>query len=175
MKYFKNHSWVFIFSSAILISACSDDDNPVSQAESDLIGVWTGKSFSLDMKVNDTPVLQWYQEELGLTDTEAQQIIELIVEGLADGFSGTIEFKADHTFVSNFGGEPEETGTWQLTDSDKKLTITDTSDNSTTVFDIVTLNSTTLTVRFGETDSGDLDGDGTDENITLTFELTFEK
>lgn len=175
MKHIKNHSWIIIFFSAILISGCSDDDNPISQAESDLIGIWTGKSFSLDMRVDGTPILQWYQEELGLTDTDAQQFIEVIVEGLAEGFSGTIEFKADGTFASNFGGDPKETGTWLLTDNDKKLTITDTSDNSSTVYDIITLNSTTLTIRFSETDSQDLDGDGTNENITMTFELTLEK
>jgi len=40
---------------------------------------------------------------------------------------------------------------------------------------VITLTSTILKIGFDETDSDDIDGDGTNETLAMKFELTLEK
>jgi len=169
----RNFIWIFIVST-VLISGCSKDDEPVNQAELDLVGEWTAKEFSLGLTINGTPFLEWLEEETDLSESEIELFVDLLIEGFSAELSGTIEFFGDHTFLSQFGSDPEESGTWLLTNNNETLTITN-SNNESSIWIVITLTSTTLMVGLEETDSDDLDGDGTDEDIVTSIELTFEK
>ena len=146
-----------------------------NQSEIDLIGEWTTTGSALDLKINDTQILQWYQEELGLSGKEVEDFVEGLMASFKAELSGSIEYYADYTYLSKFGSLPAGTGTWQLTNSNQTLTITNNGNYKSTVMDVVILNSTTLIVSFERNDSEDLDHDGTEEDLSLKIELTFEK
>ncbi len=173
MLKFRN-SFLIIGFVSILIIGCNKDENE-NQAEIDLIGMWTTTASSLDLRINDTPILQWYEEELDLSGSEVEDFVEGLIEAFTKELSGSIEYFPDYTYLSNFGSLPTGTGSWELSNNNQTLTITNNGNYESTVMDVVILNSTTLIVSFERNDSEDLDHDGTDEDLSLKIELTFEK
>lgn len=164
--------WIFIVG-AFLITGCNNDaEEPVNQTELDLIGEWTAKEISVLAMVNGEPMIQWIQEELGLTDVEALLFEELFLQELADGLSGTITFNADKSYSLKFGDDPEEIGTWLLSNNNQTLTLTS---DDTMELEVITLTASTLKIGFEEMESGDLNDDGTDDELVINLELTLEK
>ncbi len=168
------NSFLILLVVSFLFPGCNKDDELLFN-EVHLIGMWTTTGSNLDLRINDTPILQWYQEELGLSGSEVEDFVDGLIESFSRELSGSIEYYTDYTYLSNFGSLPAGTGTWELTNNNRTLTITNNGNFQSTEMDILTLNSTTLIVSFERTDSEDLDNDGIEEDLTLKIELTFEK
>jgi len=150
----------------LFISSCGDDDEGLDQTSLDLIGVWeTADEVQFEVLITGlTP------EEL----TEFQDFINLYLTGYAQGFFGTIEFKDDLSYTSSFGGETQ-TGTWQVLNEGENLVLSETGEVEDIELVIKSLTSSTLVLSFQETESEDLNGDGTDDEITIDIELTLNK
>lgn len=164
------YSILIIFSFVYLLG-CSPEEDP----EKNLIGMWTVTEFKVGIVVNGVSIIDWHQLKYGSTEAEANEFANIFVEELEEGFKGTMEFRIDHTYSANLGGEPEETGTWLLTDDNQKLTFTNAASNESNESDIKVLSSSLLVLVFSDTDRGDIDQDSRNENIFLSIELSFEK
>lgn len=150
----------------LFISSCGDDDEGLDQTSLDLIGVWETED-EVQFEVLITGLTQ---EEL----TEFQDIINQFLTGYAQGFFGTIEFKDDLSYTSSFGGETQ-TGTWQVLNEGESLVLSETGETEDIVLEIVSLTSSTVVLTFEETESEDLNGDGSDDEITIDVTLTMNK
>ncbi|NMB82479.1 MAG: lipocalin family protein [Ignavibacteria bacterium] len=90
--------------SLILLSGCSNDDNPTSSSGDELVGTWILTKIILI--------------SLGNTELNPAQV----------GFSGTIIMKSDRTFTATFSdsdGPSTDTGTWSVANG--KLTMKSSS------------------------------------------------
>ena len=154
------------------VFACGDDEDPVSQTYQNLLGVWDSKEIALSLSVDNQPITEYWIEELGLTEVEAEFLLELAGQSLAAEFTGTIEFKADNTYEAKFGADTE-TGSWELIKSDQFILLTTGGDVEE--IEIVSVTSANLVVRFSDEGSSDLAGDGSGENVEAVIELTLEK
>jgi len=172
MKIIKRISFFMLL--IFLFNACNKDDEPLSETYLNLIGKWSASQLSFNVQINNIPLIQYYKDELGLTDSEAQVLVELFGQTLASGFVGTIEFKNDNTYIADFGGD-NENGTWELVNSDQQINLTEAGSTETQEIEIKSVTETTLVIAFDEMDTEDLDGDGTVEELSISLELTLER
>ncbi len=173
MNNMRNLIWIF-FLGAFLISGCNQDDEAVSQAELKILGEWTAAEVSVGATINGVSMLQWAQDAMQLSDTQAQAFVEEFVQELASDLTGTITFNEDKTYTLKFGDDPEENGTWLLTG--ETLTLTETGSNDDAMeLEVITLTETTLTLAVEETESEDMDDDGTMDELVINIEITFNK
>lgn len=153
----------------LILSSCKKDPTPADN----IIGTWTAGTPSFTAMVGSKTLTQYFIDVLGLSPTEAQQFTTLFNQSIQQSFTGTIQFKSDGTYTANLGGSPDS-GTWTLSADGLKLTIDPSTDLPTT-FDIVELTSSKLRFSITESDSQDLNDDGTMETITISIDLTFTK
>ena len=173
MNNMRNLIWIF-FLGAFLISGCNQDDEAVDHAELNILGEWTAEEVSVGATVNGVSMQLWAQDAMQLSDTQAEAFVEEFVYELKSGLTGTITFNEDKTYTLKFGDDPEENGTWLLTGETLTLTEHD-SDDDAMELDVITLTETTLTVSIEETESEDMNDDGTADELVITIELTFIK
>jgi|WetSurMetagenome_2_1015567.scaffolds.fasta_scaffold15418_1 hypothetical protein len=153
----------------LMLSSCTKDPTPAEN----LVGTWTAGTPTFTAMVGDKTLTQYFIDVLGLTATEAQQFTTLFNQSIQQSFTGTIQFKSDGTYTANLGGSADS-GTWTLSADGKKLTI-DPSNDLPGTFDVVELTSSKLRFSITQSDSEDLDDDGTPETITISVDLTFTK
>ncbi len=85
---------------------------------------------------------------------------------------GIVEFKDEGLFSAAWVGDDPESGTWTL--DGNKLTINVEGEDAMT-FDVITLSETQLVIKQTETESEDMDQDGTVETIEMILQMTFTK
>jgi hypothetical protein len=169
VKFLNLRNFIPVIITGLILSSCSKDSTPAD----DLVGTWTSQSATFTATINGKTMTQYFIDELGLTAAEAQQYTALFNAQMQQSFSGTIQLKSDHTYTATMGGETD-TGTWSLSSDGKKLTI-DSSTDVPMIADVVELTSSTLHLQGTETETDDLNDDGTDETIIVTVDLTFTK
>ncbi|MFC2124130.1 lipocalin-like domain-containing protein [Bacteroidota bacterium] len=153
-----------------ITASCEEDDAAKS---SDITGLWTVSSASIEMNVGDKSLIQYLTDALGITETEAQVFESLFETALSEGFVGTIEFKSDNTYESKFGGDADS-GTWELSSDGTKITLDKGTADEITL-DIISISDNTMKVGFSEEEQEDLDSDGMNETISINIELTLGK
>lgn len=152
--------------SLFIVTSCGDDEPELDATTLNLIGVWeTEDEVQLSIGVTGlTP------EEL----IEFEEAINFYISLFAQGFFGTVEFKADKTYTSTFGDDTQ-TGTWEVTNEEKTLLMTESGGMEASELDIISISSTALVVGFEETESIDINSDGTDDEFTFEVEITLNK
>ena len=173
MNKIKNLFWALSAVALLSISACGDDDESFS--ENDIIGVWTITAASADASVGSMSLIDYLVQTVGLSQLEAQALETAFSQGFANGFDGTVEMKADNTYIAEFGDDPTETGTWELLEGGTVLRLLETGEDTPTVLDIISLTSSRMVLEFSETESDDLNFDGIDEELTILIEMTLQK
>jgi len=88
-------------------------------------------------------------------------------------FVGTITLKADNTYTSTMGGDPD-TGTWSLSADGKKFTIDSDYDDPVTL-DIIEQTANSLKLQMTQTETDDLNGDSIDETVNIVVTINFTK
>jgi len=161
----------FLLAFVILFTASCEKDEEVKP--SDVTGEWTVSSVSIELNVGDKSFIDYLVDALGVSDTEAQLFESLFEDALEEGFTGTIEFKSDNTYVSTFEGSTE-TGTWELISGGEQM-ILDKGTADEITLDILSLSDNMMKVGLSEEETEDLDSDGTAETISINVELTLEK
>ncbi|MBE9468332.1 MAG: hypothetical protein IMY72_08440 [Bacteroidetes bacterium] len=155
----------------IFTTSCEkDDDNNGITAS--IVGVWTSDTYTAVITVDGVSIIDYIIKELGLTQAQAEAMLEGD-DGLGDG---TIEFKKDGTFIDNLESEEEGTGTWTLVG--EKLTIISKDKDGemeTMIFDVNTLNASTLIVESNETSNEDMNFDGEKEAIVSNIRITLTR
>lgn len=148
------------------LASCGKDDEG-GDISSSLIGVWSFTNVEIqEFTINGQDFVEYFVQELGLTEAEAEEIA-LEFEESAEADAGLanvkVEFKADNTFKTTETGEPDETGTWSLSDDGKTLTIDDEE------FTVKTLTSSQMVLA--------MEQEETEEGMTIkiAIEFTFTK
>lgn len=160
----------------IVFTGCNgDDEDPDNPAVNDLIGLWTITDAQVDATIGGKTLVQYAVDELGLSEDLAILLAALFEDELMANFDGTIEFKADNTYISNTGGEVDD-GTWSLNAAGDKLTL-DAGTIDEQVTNVLMLTASTLKVSIEQTEFEDLDDDPLtpDAAIDMSVELTLSK
>lgn len=156
---------------AMVFTSCNDDEEGEVGGKADLVGTWSFADVGVEFTIDGEDFIEWAKEAFDLTESEAQELEELFSEDFTDGFDGNVTFNDDNTYSATSDGETEN-GTYSL--NGDKLTIVP-DDEESIIFDVVKLNSSTLVISSTETETDDLDEDGTSETLEVTLSLTLEK
>ncbi len=163
---------LFIVSlAAFLLSSCSKKDNETPSQM--IVGNWTISSQSVNATVNGMSLTDYFVS-LGATQSQADSASQYFTSSFPAGNSNSsIEFKSDGTATLTESGTTSS-GTWSLSSDGTKLTLNEANQGSA-VFDVLTLNSHNLDIQFSSDDMEDLNGDGTPEDIKITWEIKATK
>lgn len=152
--------------------SCNEDGEVF--VEDDIVGLWTITEASADISVGEMSFTDYLKEYLQLSDIEAQAFELAMKQGITEGMNGTVEMKSDNTYLAEFADDPPETGDWELIDG-KLLKLLETGGTEPTELTIISLTSSKLVIEFNETETEDLNQDGTDEEITMLINMTMTK
>jgi len=158
-----------VLSTGLMVLSCSKEETPSDS----IVGTWTTGTTTLAVMVGAKTLTQYFTDVMGLTAAQAQQYATLFNQGMQQAFTGTIQIKADNTYVANMGGETDN-GTWSLSADGKKLTI-DSSQDVPVEYDVSELTSSKLRIIVTESESNDLNGDNIPEIITISIDMTFTR
>ncbi len=147
-----------------VLSNCTKDK------ENYLIGTWTIAEYSVDVTVNGTDIIEYLMQEMGMSQNQAELYASFYT---ASVMSGTIEFHDDGSFEANTNGDIYN-GTWELS-SDNSQLIFDAGTDDEQIMDVESLKRKEMILSFSETDSYDINGDDTDDNLVVDARLTLEK
>jgi hypothetical protein len=153
----------------LAVSSCKKDSNTITIEGA----TWTAGTPTFTVMVGTKTLVQYYTDVVGMTAAQAAQYSAIVNAALVQSFTGTIQFKSDHTYTATLGGKADS-GTWSLSADGKTLTIDSNTANPVTA-NITELTSNKLTVAITETESQDLNGDGTPETLTLTVTIPFTR
>ncbi len=152
-----------------LLPSCKKSETPTK----DIVGTWTSGTITYTAMVGNEPLNQWLLNDSGLSTVEAQTYAAIFDQATQHALAGTIEVKKDGTYTSTLGGS-SDSGTWSMSSDGKTLTV-DSNSQAPVTLNVVELTSNKLHVTFVETDNSDLNGDGTDEAITINADIIFNK
>jgi hypothetical protein len=161
-----------IVSVLISYTGCNDDDE--NSKESLLIGVWTITDADIDATIGGMSIVDYLVNIEGYSQVQAEAMAALFQAMLLPNFTGTIEFKENHTYVTTFGGDVDD-GTWSLNSAGDKITL-DAGTIYEMVIDIVSLTASTLVANTDVIESVDIDDDMIpDVDVSIYVQLTFTK
>lgn len=152
----------------IFMASCEKDKDGGSNAN-DIVGNWTITKSEMSVTVNGIDFVQYLINELGLSQSEAEAYEELFFSEI----TGTVNIKSDGTYEANFEGEIT-TGTWELSSDNKKITM-DKGTEDEMVMNVESLSSSKLVLSYEESETDDMNSDGTDDTILAKVKLTFSK
>ncbi len=157
----------------LLLITCSKDDPAPAEL---LTGIWNSGTITLVPTVGETPLAVWLNTSIGLSSTEAMLYTTMFSTFAQSTFSGTLEFKADNTFIWTMTGRTES-GTWSLSEDGTVLTLTSPVSviNITDTVEITELTETSLKIKIEAAVSQDITNDGVAENINIYGDLTFTR
>ena len=169
MKPLFQKSFFLVLLTGLIFSSCKKDETKTE----DIVGTWTAGTTTFTAMVGDMTLNDYFIDVMGLTQEEADSYTALYEMILEQAFTGTMTMKSNNTYTSDLGGTADS-GTWSLNSDESELTITSNIDGPTTL-EVIELTSSKLRLYTSEITQEDLDGDGTDENITVTVDVTFTK
>jgi hypothetical protein len=161
-----------LFTSALLIfTSCSESGEEDPQQK--FVGTWTLDRTVVGFYVN-SKTLEQFLIDSGASEEEIMLVQELLISGLEDEFDddGQIELKSDNTYVANFGNDTD-TGTWSFNANTETLTIT-SSDGDQDI-DVISITSSKLVIGLVMSMFGDVDEDGTDDEIEVQMQQEYLK
>ena len=160
---------LLVFGVSILFTACEKSSS--EDLSGSIVGTWTIESTSMDATINGVSFIDYYKETFGLTQADADALLKLFKEEFE--MAGSITINADGTYTAVFDGENDE-GTWRLSDDKKTLTIDDNTQYEM-VFTVKKLTDSELVLVGSESDTKDINEDGTDENLVITVQMNFKR
>ena len=170
----------------LVLASCSDDDGDDAPA-SLVIGTWNFQSATLDITVDGTDALAFFTalfEAAGLDETEAAASAESTFADLESGaniFDGAVfVFDANGTYSITYSDNTSDSGSWVESSDSSTVTLSPDADAdepnpSSVVLNVDALSETSATFSFTQVESGDLTGDGTDNELSISFVMTVTK
>lgn len=147
--------------------ACNSDDEA---KEGDIEGSWNVTGLTFDITVNGENLENFFPQD------QANLYEDLFTSSFEDSFEGaTMEFKSDGTYSAKDSDGSTDNGSWSINSDGTALTFDGgTADEIT--FDVKTSTKNSLILNYSETDnSQDLDQDGSNDEFTISFDLTMSK
>lgn len=157
--------------SLLLLSNCGTEGEADPQDQ--FVGTWSLDQTNVDFTVDGKSLEQFLLDD-GATADEVQQAQELLLAFIEDEFGteGEIKLNADNTYSATFGSDTD-TGTWAYNDATGILTIN--SNDGQQDIDVKSITPSTLIIAIEEILIGDINDDGTDEDILLYMEQNYTK
>ncbi len=157
------------------ITGCEKDD-PVKVTEEFIIGSWEVANIEADGTIDGKSMLEYYMDESGLSEAQAEFLINYTIASFSGMYDGVYEFKSDYTYIHTFNdaSDGEESGTWVL-GSDGEIIILNEGTEYEMNFTVKSKGSNTLDVEYKLTDSYDVNEDGDDEELSLVIDLSLTK
>jgi hypothetical protein len=167
--FLKSNGLLAVLAAGLILSSCSKS----SSTSDNIVGTWGSASYTLTSTVDGMPIQQYLTEVLSLSADQAQLIATSINNGFQQSLPGSIQLKSDNTYTAT-STSGTDTGTWSLSSDSKKLTIVPSTGDPIT-FDIVSLSSSSIHLQWSQTESEDLNSDGTPETLNFAIDLTLNK
>ena len=161
-----------LFTSSLLVfSSCSENGEEDPQQK--FVGVWTLDRTIVGFSVDGMSVEEFLLDN-GASTEEVELVQEQLISVLQGAFDeeGQIELKADNTYVANFGNDTD-TGTWNYVASSETLTIT--SNDGDQDIEVISLTSSKLIIGLVISMFGDIDANGTDDEIEVQMQQEYLK
>jgi len=173
-KLLTNLTFLFTIGTLLVYFAgCNGDNNdPDPELTNDLLGLWTVSNIEFDAKVGTQSIIDYLVNEGGMTQAEAELLWAFYEALLLDELdaTGTIEFKANNTYLTNFGGSPDD-GTWKLSADGKTLTLDEGTIDDMDLT-VSSLTSSMLIVIQTEITEEDIDDDPLTPDVEIVIEIT---
>lgn len=166
MKIFK--LLLFVAITSLVFQGCNKDGENVS--EGDIEGTWNVAVSNFDMTINGQGLDQFF------TESEATIYEAILKATYQEGFEETIiEFKSNGTYIATSADEDPETGKWTLNSDGSQLTLNGGSSDEISL-DIKSSSKNSLVLGYTIIeDSEDMDDDGTNDELKISFELNLTK
>ena len=162
--------------SILLVSCAEDDEVNLTGPESDLIGLWTisANNVTLEAFIGEQTIVEYLVSEEGYTQEEAELAYASYLNEIESDFeiSGTIEFKADKTYVAIFPPDDTDVGTWKLSSDGKTLILDEGDPIDEQILAINSASSSTMSITIVEEGYDDTDND---DEITIAITLLLTK
>lgn len=171
MKNLNHFVILFILLGSVCFTSCDKEDDVDPDLSGDIVGSWSYESSAWYITINGKDIVEYFVDEYGLTDEEAEEYAELYEESMVEvGFDlGGWTFNEDGTIVISSNEDGDETGTWSLSSDKTKLTMT--FDGETGVINVVALTDTRLELSMDEEFDIDIDQDGQVEEFDMSLTI----
>jgi hypothetical protein len=166
MKIFKLLLLVIV--GMLAFQACNNEDQTANAA--DIEGVWNVNEFTIDFKINGESFSEYFSED----GSTAELIEDILAASVQYRFNGTLEFNSDGSYITENDNGATEEGTWSINSDGTVLTL-NAGTSQEFYFDVLTSTSNSLVLNRTETESQDIDFDGTTEEVSTVFDLTLSK
>ncbi|WKK73535.2 lipocalin family protein [Marivirga salinae] len=153
---------------AFMFQSCNDDE---TAKEGDVEGKWDVTGLAFDITINGESLSSFY------SDADQADSFESSIEALyGASFEGaSIEFKSDGSYSSTDTDGSNDTGTWSLNSDGTLLTMDGGTPNEFS-FDIITSTKNSLVIGYSESNSTqDLNQDGSNDELKISFDITMSK
>lgn len=153
-------------------TGCSKDDDGDDgnlTTKELLIGTWSVANFDLNITVGSQSLIDYLIEVEGISPSEAAAQVEFLEALLEPEVTGTITFRSDNTYVSNFGGG-STSGTWRLSTDERTLTLIEEGTENI-VITINSISATTFKGIISESSVEDLDDDPETPDVLISLEI----
>lgn len=115
--------------SVLIMSGCGDDPDPVS-----IVGKWQITKAEPKITPSEQAFITFLVDQ-GLSQSDAEELVDEILGDADTGTSGTLEIKSDGSY-EQVDGADKDTGTWELSSDGKTVTI----DKGTADMSVATVN-----------------------------------
>lgn len=160
---------LLLFSTAfIFITGCEKDD---PDGFASIIGTWTSSETIIDVTIDGISFVDYLVDQMGMSSETADAFLAEMFDNST--VTGSVEFKEDGIFTSDWEGNEPELGAWTL--EGDVLTITVDGSTEEMVFKVLTLTASQLTIENSMTESEDMNQDGTEEEMIIKSQMGFTR
>ncbi len=146
-----------LLGSVVIFTSCNDGEEGDDFVAAEIEGTWSYNSFDFEITINDVDFLEWYAEAFDAPASEFEDLLEEFGQELNEFEGMSMTFNEGGTVISSYPGEADEEGTWELNETTQTLTIS--FDGYPIELEVVTLTSSALVVKLGESEEYDIDQD----------------
>jgi hypothetical protein len=157
---------LFMVIIGFFLFSCGEEDDNIG-SEADLVGGWSASSFAYITTINGEDMVQWYRDNLSLSEQQAELLFSLYNRDLQVNFEGELSFADDRTYISSLS-KLGTSGEWSKASSSLKFTGPVEVEST-----IVELDGSSLVLDFIESEQVDLNEDGESEEIRATIRVRF--
>ena len=160
---------LLLFSTAfIFITGCEKDD---PDGFASIIGTWTSSESTIDVTIDGISFVDYLVDQMGMSSETADAFLAEMSDNSTP--TGSVEFKEDGIFTSDWEDSEPELGAWTLEGDVLSITVDGSTEEM--VFKVLTLTASQLTIENSMTEFEDMNQDGTEEEMIIKSQMGFTR
>ena len=171
MKTLFSYSILLLSILVVYLSSCSKEDE-ISVTYKQICSEWEVTDIQFSLSIGGQDFVDFLINMYGMTEEEAQIVLEANETAYRESWTGTMHFKQDGTYEFNVGGE-YYSNNWYLSDDEKTIHVF--YHGYYVDFRIVSVDDNTMYLRFDQIYYVDVNSDGNKEAIAYMNDFTLEK